>query len=138
MNSFLSRHARIALFALLGFLLVPAIVADTFSTTKVGQGVYYKKNHYNNLHGGQQDVYVLDVNLNTPETAFVIRHVTGSATRTTSTFASTTGRAVGAVNGQFFDSSGSVQFLKVAGAIINGTKPNVHDQQGLVMHGNGD
>lgn len=137
MNSILLRGARISLLCFFTVLFVSTPLADTFSTTKVGQGVYYKKNHYNSLHGAQQDVYVLDVNLNTPETSFAIRYVTGSATRTTSTFASTTARAVGAVNGQFFDASGSVQFLKVAGAIINGTKPNVHDQQALVMHGNG-
>lgn len=118
---------------LLSILLAPAVFADTASTTKVGQGVYYKKHHYNSLHGAQQDVYVLDVNLNTPEVSFVTRYRTGSATQTTSSFASTTGRAVGAVNAQFFDASGSVQFLKVNGTIINGTKPNVHDQQALIM-----
>src|SRR5687768_6178055 len=127
-----SNFRRLTGIAYVVFFFIPSLLADTATTTKVGQGIYYKKHHYNSLHGAQQDVYILDVNLNSPEVSFTIRYRTGSATQTTSSFASTTARAVGAVNGQFFNSSGSVQFLKVAGTIINGTQPNVHDQQGLV------
>ena len=127
-----------ALSCLLGLLILAPLWADSATTTKVGQGVYYKRHQYNNWLGAKRVMYVLDLNLNTPEVSVTTRYLTGGSRATTSWFAATTARAVGAVNGQFFDSFGSVQFLKVNGAIINGTKPNVHDQQAIVMDAFGD
>lgn len=122
---------------LFGVLLLASVGADSYTTTKVGQGVYYKRHQYNSWNGAKRVMYVLDLNLNTPEVSVTTRYLTGGSRATTSWFASTTGRAVGAVNGQFFDAYGSVQYLKVNGSVINGTKPNVHDQQAIVMDGAG-
>src|SRR5688572_13052879 len=108
MQAHLARRC-VTIVSILAFICLSAF-SDTFSTTKVGQGVYYKKNHYNSLYGAQRDVYVLDANLNTPEVALAFPYRTGSSRATTSFFASTTPRAVGAVNGQFFNSGGVVQY----------------------------
>jgi hypothetical protein len=130
---------------LLGLYLLAALTtrlclpahADTLTVTKVGQGVYYKKYHYNALFGAQQDVYILDANLNDPEVVLKFPYRLNGSYLTTSSYATSTSRAVGATNGQFFDSSGPVQHLKLNGSVIRTTKPNVHDQQAITQSGTG-
>jgi ribosomal protein L24E len=120
-------------------LLLPAmpVRSDTQTVTKIGQGVYYKKTHYVSLYGAQRDVYVLDANLNDPEVKVKFPYRTGGAKATVSVFGAETPGAIGAVNGQFFSSSGSVQYLRVNNAVIATTQPNVQDQQGIAITGSG-
>jgi exopolysaccharide biosynthesis protein len=131
-------RARVLSLALLLFAVFlclqggPPALGDSVEIIKVGQGVTYKKLHYNNLFGAQQDVYILDVNLKDPEVVLRFPYRTGSGVATTSTFASQTGRSVGAVNGTFFDSAGPSSFFKSDGTIVGFTKPQVHDQQAIV------
>jgi exopolysaccharide biosynthesis protein len=110
---------------------------DTTTIIKVGQGVTYKKFHYNSLFGAAQDVYILDVNLNDPEVVLRFPYRTGSGTARTTTFSAETPRSVGAVNGTFFDSAGPSSFFKSNGTIVGHTKPQVHDQQAIVETLNG-
>jgi hypothetical protein len=110
---------------------VPAY-GDSVTVSRVGQGVLYKKYHYNALFGAQQDVYILEANLNDPEVVVRLPYRSGSGTARTSTFAAETARAVGATNGTFFDSTGPSSFFKSNGTIVGFTKSGVHDQQGMV------
>lgn len=142
-----SRHcpplARLPLLLLVVFalaLILPSArpaVGDTTEVLRVGQGVWYKKFHYNSLFGAPQDVYILEANLNDPEVVVRFPYRTGSATAKTTTFAAETPRAVGATNGTFFDSTGPSSFVKANGEIIGYTKPGVHDQQAIVETLNG-
>src|SRR5688500_7758714 len=69
--------------------------ADSLQIVRVGQGVWYRRYHYNSLYGAQRDVYILDANLNDPEVVVRFPYRTGSAVATVSTFVSGTPRAVG-------------------------------------------
>jgi hypothetical protein len=140
-----SDHVKrtVRLLTLLFGLCLPAF-ADTLTITKVGQGVYYKKYHYNALYGAQQDVYILDANLNDPEVSvrfpYVLGPANGQAYVPVSTHVARTPGAVGAVNGQFFDipgGTGPQQYLKVDGTVVRRTWANVHEQQAVSVTGAG-
>ena len=111
--------------------------ANTIVTNQLGQGVVYLHYHFDNLYNALEEVYVLDVNLNDPAPSLRLPFRTNGATRTVSQHAATVAGAVACVNGQFGDSGGSIQFLKVHGTIINPTKPAVHDRQALLDSGTG-
>lgn len=113
------------------------VTGDSTQVIRVGQGVVYKKFHYNSLFGAQQDVYILEANLNDPEVVVRFPYRSGSGTARTTAFAAETPRAVGAVNGTFFDSAGPSSFFKSNGVIVRHTQPQVHDQQAIVETLNG-
>ena len=120
---------------LVASLAASLCAADTITTNQVGQGVVYKHYHYDNLAGGKQEVYVTDVNLNDPAVSIRFPYLT--AKRTVSAHAATVPSAAVAINGQFFDSSGSVQFLKVSGSVVYPSRANVHDEQAITDDGLG-
>lgn len=100
------------------------IVNAPWETKKVGKGVTWKHHHFTSLFNSQQDVHIMEVDLNTPGVTVRFPYQTGGTHSTVSTFANTlNGAAAAAVNGQFFDSNGSTQYLKVDGNVINTTNP---------------
>ena len=109
--------------------------ADTVITNQLGQGVVFRHYHYDSLDGGKQEIYITEINLNDPTVSVRFPHLT--AGRTVSAHAGTVTNATVAVNGQFFDSSGSVQFLKVSNSIIYQSRAAVHDEQAVTDDGLG-
>jgi exopolysaccharide biosynthesis protein len=107
----------------------PMFGADTVVTNQLAQSVVYKHYHYDSLDGGKQEIYITDVNLNDPAVAIKFPYLT--AKRTVTAHAGTVTNATVAVNGQFFDSSGSVQFLKVSNSVIYQSRAAVHDEQAV-------
>ena len=120
---------------LIASLRVSLCAADSVTTNQVGEGVVYKHYHYDSLDGGKQEVYVTDANLNDPAVSIRFPYLT--AKRTVSAHAATVSSAAVAVNGQFFDSAGSVDFLKVSGSTIYTSDANVHDEQAIYDDGLG-
>lgn len=145
MNSFLKTklpalHVAARFFAvvLAGVLHASGYAADTVTKTPLGQGVYLTHWHYDNLYSSKQEIFAIEVALNTPGISLGFPYLTGGQTQTVSAFAAATPGARGVVNGQFFDASGSIQFLKVNGPIINLTRTtDVHDQQAVSVDGSG-
>lgn len=121
------------LFLLLG--TINGFSANTVTTNQLGQGVIYKKYHYDNLYNSLQEIYIADINLNDPAPYVQIPYLAGGTKRTVSAHAGTVPGALACVNAQFFDTSGSVQFLKVNGVTINPTKPGVHEHQAITDNG---
>ncbi len=113
----------------------PVFGADTVVTNQLGQGVVYRHYHYDNLDGGKQEIYVTDVNLNDPTVSIKFPYLT--AKRTVTAHAGTVANATVAVNGQFFDATGSVQFLKVSNSVIYQSHAAVHDEQAVTDDGLG-
>lgn len=109
--------------------------ADTVVTNQVGQGVVFRHYHYDNLDGGKQEVYIMDVNLNDPAVSLKIPYL--NAGRTVTAHAGTVSGAAAAVNGQFFNSGGSIDFLRVNGSVIYPSQTGVHDEQALTDDGLG-
>jgi hypothetical protein len=110
--------------------------ADTVITNQIGMGVIYRHYHYDALYSSKQEIYITDLNLNDPAPYVKFPSLTGGSTRTVSAHAATVTGAIACVNGQFFNSTtGSIQFLKVNGAVLNVTQTAVHDQQGVTDDG---
>jgi hypothetical protein len=113
-----------------------ALGADPVTTNQIGQGVVYRHYYYDSLYSAKEEIYVVDVNLNHPAPSLKLPYLTGGATRTVSAHAATVSGAVACVNGQFFTTAiGPIAFLKVNGAVITNTQPQVHDEQGLTDDG---
>ena len=125
---------RLVVFLVAG-LAASLFAADSVTTNQLGQGVVYKHYHYDNLAGGKQEVYLADVNLNDPAVSIQFPFLT--ARRTVSAHAATVSSAAVAINGQFFDAAGSVDFLRVSGSDIYFSRANVHDEQAVVDDGLG-
>lgn len=113
---------------------LPAQCADTVTIKPLGQGVYLRHFHYDALYDSPQELFVVDADLNARGVVLKFPHLTGGARATVSAFAANTAGVVAAVNGQFFDAKGSIQFLKVDGKVVNETQsPGVHDQQAMAV-----
>ena len=115
----------------------PAGAADTAATNQIGQGVIYRHYHYDSLYGARENIFITEVNLNDPATAMKFPYRSGGATRTVSAHAATVPGAVACVNGQFFDNTGPIAFLKVNGVVLAETQPSARDQQGVTDDGLG-
>jgi len=109
--------------------------ANTVTTNQLGQGVVYTHFHYDNLDGGKQEIYVTDINLSDPAVSIAFPYL--NAGRTVSAHAATVPLAAAAVNGQFFNAQGAIDFLKVKGTTIYMSQPAVHDEQAVVDDGLG-
>ncbi|WAC21547.1 phosphodiester glycosidase family protein [Luteolibacter sp. SL250] len=110
-------------------------IAAPVTTTQLGQGVVYKKFTHSNLFSSKQNVFVTEINLNDPSPRLAFPHANGSL-RTVPQFAGTVSGAVAAINGQFFNGSGSIQYFKAGGTLINPTD-NAQDQQAVTDDGLG-
>ncbi|MBN1476923.1 phosphodiester glycosidase family protein [Candidatus Sumerlaeota bacterium] len=101
---------------------------------EVAQGVTWRYYHFDSLFNSEQDIFVTDVDLDTPGVTVRFPYETGGASRVVSSYASLTPGAVALTNGNFGDSSGSVQFLKVDGVVINPTRDaTIADEGGIVI-----
>jgi fibronectin type 3 domain-containing protein len=112
--------------------------ADTATTNQIGQGVVYKRYSYDNLYSSKQKVFVVEINLNDPAPYIRFPYRTNGATRTISQHAATVPGAIACVNGQFGNSSGSIQFLRVSNVLVNLTVPGAEDEQGIIDDGAGN
>lgn len=115
--------------------LRPAPIAAPVTVTELGQGVVYRKYTHTNLFSSKQNVYVTDINLDDPAVAVKFPY-SGATKRTVPTHASNVPGAVAAVNGQFFNTAGSIQHLKVGGTLVNPTNA-AHDQEAITDDGLG-
>jgi len=112
--------------------------ADWVAVKPLGQGVYLKQFHYDNLYDSPQNFWVIDADLNVPGVALKFPYLAGGARATVSDFAMKTPGALAVINAQFFDAKGSIQFLKVDGKVINETQSTgVHDQQAIAVDNRG-
>ena len=88
-----------------------------------GIGVTWKYYHFDNLFNSQQEIWVGDIDLNTPGIKVSFPYAHGTPRRTVSDFASTTPNSALMINGNFWVTTvsyaSSVQFLKVNGSVIN-------------------
>lgn len=115
-------------------LCLPGRCVDRMTVKPLGNGVYLKHFHYDNLYDSPQEIFVVDADLNVSGVALQFPHLTAGARATVSDFALKTPGAVAVINGQFFDAKGSIQFLKVDGKVINETQSaGVHDQQAIAV-----
>lgn len=105
-------------------------IADApWQTKTVGKGVVWKHHHFTSLFNSQQDVHIMEANLNTAGVTVRFPYSTGSTRYPVSDFAGTmNGSAAAAVNGQFFDSAGSTQYLRVNGTLINTSNAGADDR----------
>ena len=88
-----------------------------------GIGVTWKYYHFDDLFNSQQDIWVGEIDLNTPGIQVSFPYAHGTPRRTVSDFASTTPNSTMMINGNFWVTSvsyaSSVQYLKVNGSVIN-------------------
>jgi hypothetical protein len=96
--------------------------ADSLKVTAIAPGVSLKQFEYKDLYNSRQKFFVVDANLNLPGVRLHFPYLVDGKKATVQAFAEQTPRAVAAVNAQFFDAQGSIQFLKVGGAVINPTR----------------
>ena len=105
---------------------------------EAGEGVTIKTYHFEDLFGGPQDVYVAEIDMNQEGVSLHIPYRQNQPRATVSTFAGEVTGAAVAINGNYFDSSGSVQYLKVDNVLVCETKPEVADETGIGIDGQGE
>lgn len=115
--------------------LRPAPLAAPVTVTELGQGVVYRKYTFTNLFASNQNIHVTEVNLEDPSVGIRFPY-SGATRRTVPTHAANVPGAVAAVNGQFYNTAGSIQHLKVDGTLVNPTNA-AHEQQALTDDGFG-
>lgn len=132
---------------LFGFFIATIIspaLADSSSIVPVARGVLYRYYQYDNLHGGPQRVHVLDVDANNPAVsvrfAYALGDAHGDPYQTVPQFAARIPNAVGAINAQFFDlanKTGSIQYLKVNGSVVDPGGWTDAEQRAITTYDNG-
>jgi hypothetical protein len=111
--------------------------ADWFER-QVGAGVTWKHYHFDSLFNSQQDIWYADVDLSAPGISVKIPYLTGGATKTVSQYAASVPGCALAINGNFGDSMGTVQYLKVDGTLVQTTKPAIADEAGIIIDATGN
>lgn len=106
--------------------------SDSTTTTQVGQGVVLKRFVFDNLFNSKQRVFLIDVDLNDPRVAIQFRVLNGGMRATVSTFATGIPDAAAAINAQFFNAGGVINFLRVDGITIAQNDPSSPQDQAVV------
>ena len=112
------------------------IVRDAAWTVRVaGRGVVVRTCHFDNLFGGQQDVYVADADMNVPGVALVFAGTADGTRKAVSAWASGVAGAAAAVNGAWFNDADGlpIQFLRIGGVNLAVTHPVAQERGGIVI-----
>lgn len=128
-------------------VLVSSLAAQTTSeivanakwiTHQVAKGVVIKKRHFDNLMGGNQEVFVMDADLGTSGVALRFAGAEGNR-KTISEFAAAAPHAAAAINGNWCDvkTNMPIQFTKINGSIRCPTIPEAQERGGIVIHKTG-
>jgi hypothetical protein len=104
----------------------------------LGVGVVAKSYQFDNLFGSPQAIYVVEADMNVAGVEIELPYRQNAAKLTVPSFAGTVPGATAAVNGNFFDTAGSVQFLRVNGVNVTSTLPAVADAGGIAISASGD
>lgn len=99
----------------------------------VAKGVTYRRYDHQDVYASNQVVHVVEVNLDDPAVGLAFPQ-SGATRRTVQAHAATVPGAVAAVNAQFFNTSGSIQYFRVGGTLINPTV-SAQDQQAIADDG---
>ncbi|MFB2119703.1 phosphodiester glycosidase family protein [Parapedobacter sp. 2B3] len=99
-----------------------ALVTKAWNTTRIDKGIVWKHGHFEQLFGSQQDINFIEINLRKYRKK--IRIAADSVRLDSTSRIAGAHNAIVAINGGFFDvkNGGSVDFVKVDGAIINRTR----------------
>lgn len=133
----------IAVFLLCTLLFVQAderqkIIDAPWFEWQAAEGVTIKTYHFADLFGGPQDVYVAEIDMDQPGISLHMPYRQNEPRETVSAFAGEVTDAAVAINGNFFDSAGSVQYLKVDNELVCETKPDVADETGIGIDADGE
>jgi len=110
--------------------------ADWYERTVV-DGVTVRSYRFDDLFSSRQVIHVTEIDM-TNNASFEFPYLAGGSRKTVSAFAGDVTNAVAAVNGNFFSSSGTVQYLKIGGSVITTTQPAVDDRGGVSIDSTGD
>ncbi len=111
--------------------------ADWYERT-IAQGVVAKSYQFDNLFNSRQTIYVLEADMNVAGVGIELPFRQDGTRRTVPAFAGTITGATASVNGNFFNSAGSVQFLRVNGSAVANTLPGAADAGGIAVTAGGD
>lgn len=106
---------------------------------EVGKGVVVKTCHFDNLFGGQQDVYVADADRNTAGVALKLVGVGDGTRKTIINWAADVPGAAAAINGAWCNPSTGIpdQFLRISGVNLAYTNPVAQERGGITIAPNG-
>lgn len=110
-----------------------------WTSYEVGKGVVVKTCHFDNLFGGQQDIYVADGDLNVPGVSLKFVSKGDGTRKAMSGWAAGVPSTVAAINGAWADPGNGIpnQFLRIDGIKLAETHPAAQERGGIVLYKSG-